>query len=55
MAAYEYREDFGNAIHFDPDTGELLASDHHEGFSGFLPRGEAINLASKLLQWGTSS
>lgn len=40
-------------VTFDPEDGELFVMDYESAARVTIPKGEAINLASKLLQWGT--
>lgn len=52
---HETLED-GTWVDFDALTGLLQVTDNVKGYGNArLSKREAINLASKLLQWGTSS
>lgn len=42
-------------IIFTPERGLVELMDAGQLITIFLPKNQAINLASKLLQWGTSS
>lgn len=42
-------------INFNPEDGVMSVAGPDDGESAIIPKTEAINLASKLLQWGTSS
>lgn len=59
MSNFErYDEEKKIRVRFSPTTGGLVAVDENDYriFIGtYLPKADAINLASKLLQWGTSS
>lgn len=55
MSEYTYNPSvIGVWLTFDPDSGQLEMQDDSY-LTVSLPKREAINLASKLLQWGTSS
>lgn len=52
---HETLED-GTWVDFNPSNGFLQVTDNLKGYgNASFSKREAINLASKLLQWGTSS
>lgn len=56
MSYYEFFDTvLFEGLNFDPSNGSLVTEDAGGRTGVTLPKREAINLASKLLQWGTSS
>lgn len=57
--SFEHNDDgLGTKVIFSVETGALVSTDENDlrqFIPVHLPKREAINLASKLLQWGTSS